>query len=167
MRLYQNPSKVKTCLNKAIKKILSDSFYIYLAWILGKVSATKSIIFFLALDQFWFSLYQKWGRPLYHFWYRLNQNWYRVDRFWSALYQFWKYTYCLKYFQAQDFRPKSCLKICLKSDLKHTKYTKYFWRVDNCHQDKFCMDNYQCDICLNFVSKIFVPKSRAEINFHA
>ena len=110
MRLYQNPSKVKTCLNKAIKKILSDSFYIYLAWILGKVSATKSIIFFLALDQFWFSLYQKWGRPLYHFWYRLNQNWYRVDRFWSALYQFWKYTYCQIFLK---FSMKSLLNGCI------------------------------------------------------
>ena len=31
-----------SCSNQSIEKILSDSFYIYLAWILGKVSATKS-----------------------------------------------------------------------------------------------------------------------------
>ena len=56
-----------SCSNQSIEKILSDSFYTYLAWILGKVSATKSEIFFLHWIQNLSTLYQFWyrGPPIF------------------------------------------------------------------------------------------------------
>ena len=56
-----------SCSNQSIKKILSDSFYIYLAWILGKVSATKSKKKILHWIQNLSTLYQFWykGPPIF------------------------------------------------------------------------------------------------------
>ena len=56
-----------SCSNQSIEKILSDSFYIYLAWILGKVSATKSKKTFWHWIQNLSTLYQFWyrGPPIF------------------------------------------------------------------------------------------------------
>ena len=56
-----------SCSNQSIEKILSDSFSIYIAWILGKVSATKSKKKFLHWIQNLSTLYQFWyrGPPIF------------------------------------------------------------------------------------------------------